>query len=174
MSLDVTILSLYDEEVARHTTGVKVAAARDAIRPEVRKLVAKGKRDLDLETDMLLDTVLRSARSDRSRSLKRDLEFLLDAFSEDEHYADPMLQQAYRLGDQAGIDKVLRHWTAEDFANLVVTRYRVAAESTAAAVALDKTTQRVLERMRVAGVAHVGDVDWSSMSLPVFEPDSAA
>lgn len=167
---DSTILHLYDEHVAKHPTGVKYAQARQAIRDDVRKLVAAAKRDVDVETDVLLSRVLGKSRADRSRGLKRNLDYLLDAFenSDDGAYIDPLLEQAYRLGDQAGTDKVLKNWTAEDLRNLVVTRYRIAADGTAAAAELDKTAQRIGERLQLAGVDRIGDVDWTSMSLPAL------
>lgn len=43
-----------------------------------------------------------------------------------------------------------------------ITRFRVAADATAAVKEFDSTVQQVVNRMRVTGATHVGDVDWCS------------
>ncbi len=160
-AIETAIVALYDEYVAKHAEGVKLAEAKAAIRDEVRNLVAGVERDVDVETDVTITAVLGATRGKRSRSLKRDLDYLLDGFGEEGAYVDPLLDQAYRLGDETGMDKALRNWTPDDLADLVVTRYRVAADATAAASELDRTVLRVASRMRAASAPTLGDVDWT-------------
>lgn len=166
--IETSVIELYDEHVqSRSDEGTKVAEAKLAIRDEVRLLVATTERDIDRETDDLLNSIIGSARSRRSRSMKKNLEHLLDGFDEGDTYIDPLLDMAFGLGDEHGVDKSLRFWTADDFANVVVTRFRVAAEVTEATAEFDRTVQRIVARMRGVGALTLGDVSWGN-------PDMAA
>lgn len=164
--IETSIVELYDEYVRRSgdESGVKVAEAKSAIRDEVKVLVATTERDVDRETDALIKETISTVRDRRSRSMKKHLEYLIEGMgdSEDGTYIDPLLDMAFSLGDEHGVDKALRNWTAEDISNLTVTRYRVAAESTKAASEFDETAQRIVARMRATGVLTVGGVPWAS------------
>lgn len=152
------IIDLYDEYIRDAGREVKIAEAREAIKAEVISLLVDSPRNLDAEADRLIQATITSTRSKRSRSLREQLDYILDGFTEDGIYVDPLLDQAYGLGDEHGIDKTLRFWRIEDFANLVVTRYRVAAEATKAASDIDTTAQRCIDRMREAGAVTFGDL----------------
>lgn len=156
--LNDDIVNLYDDYIRQAEDGVKVADAREAIRPDVMALLAGTERDLEGEATRLIEVTVRTARGKRSRSLRKQLEYILDGFEEDGTYVDPLLDQAYGLGDEHGIDKTLRYWQVEDFANLVVTRYRVAADATKAAREIDDVAQRCIDWMRMRGAIHFGDV----------------
>jgi hypothetical protein len=160
MSLESAVIAIYDEYLAAHPEGEKIAEVRNAIRDQVRELVEEGARDVEAEVDSAL-AVLNGVRRGRAKNLRTELDYLLDAFSEDGAYVDPMLNQAYPLGTADGKDRTLRNWDAGDLQESVVTHYRKAAESTAAATAYDQSVQRTLERMRVHRAARLGDVPWA-------------
>lgn len=162
MSIEKRIVELYDEYVAtdKTTEGVKVSDAKIAIRDAVRRIVEASDRDVERETDLALDRSIAVERGRRSRSIKSQIDFLLDGFSEDGAYIDPMLDKAFSLGDTHGMDKALRNWTGDDLRNLVVTRYRVSADSTNAASELDHSTERLLEKMKIENAPTIGTVPW--------------
>ncbi len=151
------ILSLYDDFVATQPGGVKVADAKDGIRQAVRDLVAAQARDLDAETEIAMTQVIGTERDKRSRNLRRDFEYLLDGLTEDGAYLDPILDRAYRLGNAAGTDKLLRFWTTEDIRDAVVGRYRSGSDAMAAAAEFDAWASRVLSQIRARGSASIGD-----------------
>lgn len=154
------IVDLYDGAIAADPAGGKIAEAKSAIRDEVLSLVATTDRDIQRETDLLLDSVITMERARRSRSMKKQLDYFLDYLEDPESGAtvDPILDLAFSLGDQWGVDKTLRNWTADDFQNVAVTRYRVAAEVTEAAKEFDDTARRIVAAMRAAGVATLGGI----------------
>ena len=158
ITLDDEIIDMYDEYVRMSGDAVKSADARDAIKGRVVDLLQETERNLDREADLILSRVLRSSRDSRSRTLRRDLDCILASFSEGDGYNDPLLELAFPLGNEAGMDKTLRMWTDEDFVNLTVTRYRVAADSTRAAADLDETTQQIRHAMRVKGAHVLGEI----------------
>lgn len=159
------IIALYDEYVRSVGGEVKSSEAMEAIRPQVVAMLADEPRDLDREAAQTLRESIAPVRGKRSRSLKENLDWFLDGFAEDGAYVDPLLDQAYGLGHERGLDKTLRFWTSEDFRNLVVTRYRVAADQTAAAKDIDGSVQRVVDRMQAQGATHFGDVAWGEPGL---------
>lgn len=156
------VIDLYDQFVKENQgdEGVKVAEAKDGIREAVIEIIRATDRDIDAEADAVINATISSERGRRSRSLKKNLDYLIDGFSEEGTYVDPILDLAFSLGDEAGIDKTLREWTVEDFDYLTVTRYRVAAEATKASQEFDLAAQRVVSRMRAEGAHTVGDVNW--------------
>lgn len=151
------IMELYDQYVLDAGDEVKIAEARDAIRADVIDLLAATERDLDGEADRLIRATVDEGRDKRSRSLRANLEHILGGFEEDGAYIDPLMDKAYGLG-QYGTDKALRFWTTEDFQNLVVTRYRVAAEATKAASEIDNIASQCVDRMHAAGATTFGDL----------------
>lgn len=161
-TIEDAIVDLYDTYVREHgdDAGTKLVEVKHAIRGEVRDLIVGTERDVDAEADALISATLSSTRQKRSQSLKRQLDYLLDGFPEEGAFVDPLLDQAFRLGDETGVDKTLRNWTVEDLRNLTVTRYRNAADATKAAAELDSTVQRVVDRMIGTGSALVGAVPW--------------
>lgn len=160
--IETSIVELYDEYAARVGDDVKVGDGKTAIRNEIRSLIATTDRDIERETDAAIDDAIGRMRSKRSRSMKKNLDYLLDGMTDPEGpYIDPMLGMAFSLGDERGVDKVLRNWTAEDFQNLIVTRYRVAADATEAAAEFDRTAAQIVLRMRAVGAQRVGDVHWT-------------
>lgn len=155
------IVALYDDHVRSIGGEVKSSEAMEAIRPQVIDMLQQQERDLDGEATRLIRDEVSATRSSRRTSLKRDLEYLLDgAFNEDGAYVDPILDRAYGMGRVDGADKTLRHWTEDDFQQLVLTSYRVAGEATAAATELDEITSHVLSRMTSEGAGTLGDLEW--------------
>ncbi|QLQ11130.1 MAG: hypothetical protein HZY75_13105 [Nocardioidaceae bacterium] len=94
--------------------------------------------------------------------MKRQLEYLLDYFTDPENAitVDALLDTAFSVGDEHGIDKTLRNWTIEDLASVTTTRYRVSAEAVAASKAFDETASEIMRRMRLYGAQTLGQVPW--------------
>lgn len=164
--LPVVVMDFYDEYVRSvdDPAGVKVSDVKMAIWDQVKALVSASDRDLDRETSALVNMSVTSERSKRSRSLPQHLDRLLNGIPEAGEYVDPMLDMAFGLGDEHGVDKTLRNWTAEDFYNLTVVRYRVAAETTKAASQFDEIAQQLVSRMRAMGAFTVGEVEWAVLA----------
>lgn len=165
-SIDQAIIDLYDEAVRAHgEDAVKTAEAKAEIQQQVIELLADTERDLTREAQWATDRAVGPTRQRRSRSLRTQLGYLLDGLpdgsGDDGAYIDPLLSQAFPLGDAAGMDKELRYWKTDDFTSVVTTRYRNAAETTAAVSELDQATQRIIEKMRAAGVDVIGQVKWA-------------
>ena len=73
---------------------------------------------------------------------------------------DPALHLAYPLGTSDGRDKVLSLWTREDWRNASMTRYRNAAEVTAAAQIFEEQATIIADRMLSAGAGTTGELLW--------------
>lgn len=156
--LSQQITALYDSYVLAAGDEVKISEAREGVRADVIQLLAGTDRDLEAEADRWIQTTITNLRRKRSASLREQLDYILDGFGEDGTYVDPLLDQAFSLGDVHGIDKALRYWQERDFRDLVVTRYRVAAETTKAASAIDDTAQRCIDRMHASGAETFGAI----------------
>lgn len=166
MNLNDRILSLYDDYVATQPDGVKIAEIRDAIRNDVRGLLLAQERDVDREVEQLLVRVVGSERDRRSKSLRKQFEYLLDGINEDGAYIDPILNQAHRLGDAEGTDRLLRFWTSDNIRDVILIRYRIGSEALSAATEFDAWGTRLLTRMRLIGADSIGDAWSTNTSTP--------
>lgn len=151
---------MLDEAAARYPEGVKADELRRLILPDVRLLLMDADRDLDAEAEALCVSVGQRSRRSRRDGMSKSLDYILDAFTEDEAgaYIDPMLDQAYPVGTEDGLVKTLRNWTVEDFDTSTRMAYRKAAEVTAAAREHDEALSRAVESMKLRGAARFGCV----------------
>ena len=150
---------LLDEAAARRPEGAKSDDLRHEILSDVAGLLADLDRDLFAEADALIVTVARQSRRARRGRMASDIDYILDAFAEDESaaYIDPMLDLAYPIGTEDGQVKTLRYWTADDFDTSTRMAYRKAAEVTASAREHDERMHRALMSMRLRGVERFGE-----------------
>lgn len=158
------IIDLYDSEVAAHPEGIKSGEVKSAIFDRVRELVAETDRDLDGETEAAINRAVDHERDRRSKSIARDLEYILDYFANPDEAAlipDARMNLAIRLGTKDGADKTLRYWRIEDFIYWAQVRTRQAEEARDAAQIAEDIASRVVDRMQRAKARTFGDVNWS-------------
>lgn len=162
---DAMIVALYDETVAAlaAATGdpdVKFADTRAAMLPGVREILEAEERDLDREATYRLDRVITPERERRSRSLKRNIELILDAIRNPDQgaFIEPWLDQPYLTGDQRGVDRILRHWRAADLQGVAFARYRNAANVMAEAREFDDRVRDLVSAMQAQGAIEIGDL----------------
>ena len=158
--VDRLIKSTYDEvHAAAGGKALTVAEAREAIVPSVAAYLETADRDFEAEARLRVDATLRTERDGRSRQLKRELEYVIDYITNPDAAAiavEVLLARAYPLGTTTGEDKVLAHWTAEDFRNVVLTRYREAAGATEAAKDLDSVIDSLVFVIDASGASTLG------------------
>lgn len=160
MNLDVRqqVERMLDQAAGRHPDGVKADELRREVFDDTVKLLAKTKRDLTAEAEALLVSVGQRSRKSRRDRMGHDIEYILDAFAEDESgaYIDPLLDLAYPIGTDDGQVKTLRNWTTEDFDTSTRMAYRKAAEITASAREHDEAMQAAVRSMRMRGTTRFG------------------
>lgn len=95
------------------------------------------------------DRDIKPKRRARSRRLQDSATQITEALNDETILGrdDPILHQAVPLGDLDGRDKIIGLWTAEDWRNATITRYRKAADMTAAASAFDYHAQSIIAKM---------------------------
>lgn len=101
--------------------------------------------DLNDEGLSLFDRIVKPERRRRSRKLIDEIEAIVSALNGETILGrdDPLLAAPCPLGDANGRDKVLGLWTAEDWRNATIIRYRKAAEMTGAAAIFDDQASRI-------------------------------
>ena len=158
-SIRKEIECLLDEAAQRHPDGVKSDELRAEVLDAAVGILAEVERDLRAEAEALVLAVSRSSRKARRSRMAHDLDYILEAFTEDENaaYVDPMLDLAYPIGTDDGEVKTLRYWTADDFETSTRMAYRKAAEITAAAREHDERMQAAVRSMRVRGASRFGE-----------------
>lgn len=123
--------------------------------------------DVDLfdEGIGLFDRVIMSERNLRKQRLQKEFEYVIDCLNDETILGrdDPMFTQAYPLGN--GSDKTLGMWTGDDMQFAIVTRYRKASESTAAAAAFDQAASPLIRAMMRRSVIHLRDLVDSPTNL---------
>ncbi|WP_415041428.1 hypothetical protein [Gordonia sp. (in: high G+C Gram-positive bacteria)] len=134
------MLDRYEKIVAESDEGIAVKESRDRAATAYEEAIRRGElvrpdEDLYAEGLALYDRVVRPRRRGRTSALHNDVQTIVEALSGATILGadDPILNVAYPLGTPDGRDKVLAKWTAEDWRNATLTRYRNAAETTAAA-----------------------------------------
>lgn len=154
------MLACYERIVAdAGSDGITVKEAKDIAAQAFEHAVRSGEvalPDLDLYAvgAANFDRIVRPQRQARKTALHRDMETITAALSDETilGFDDPILHVAYPLGTQDGRDKVLALWTPEDWRNAAMTRYRNAAEVTAAAQIFDDQATRIAEAMSHRGI----------------------
>lgn len=159
------IIATYDEIVAAHAdAGVRVEEARVEFMARYAEAVTSGAVSGQAFDDMeigaiLFDQVVRPARSQRRSSWKSNLGYLgsiLLGEEVDGDLVDPILNMAFPVGD--GSDKTLRLWSEEDWKQSVVSRYRNAADATAAAAEHDRLVGAILDAFATTGAVFTRDL----------------
>lgn len=158
------VIFIYNEIVTTLSVDapdVPLADIREAMFQPVRDLLEYRDRDLDREARDLIEKVIIPERDRRSRSLKKDIEYVIDAASGDVErsaFVEPMLALAFPTGDARGVDKLLRNRRTEDLQEMAMGRYRQAANAMKEAREMDDTAQQLVTLMRTHGAAVIGDL----------------
>lgn len=149
---------LLDEAAEGHLgDGVKAVVQRAEVLEAVIELLGSVERDLTSEAEALVLTIGRASRDGRRKKMGADVLHIVDGFTEDGGYIDPLLSLAFPVGTDDGLVKTLRYWTVEDFEISVRMAYRKAAEVTVAARAHDEAMTAAVRSMRLRGVFTFGD-----------------
>lgn len=153
---DEALRELWDRETDKWPDGAKSADIENALLDEASELL--GLVDIDVRglAAGALHRVGAELRRTRRKSMRENIEYLLDGFAGNGVYMDPMLSLAYPLGTPDGQVKTLRNWTERDFVTSVQMAYRKASESVAAARAYDETIERAIHDMHARGVDRFG------------------
>lgn len=123
--------------------GVKISESRAAVTTALADAIRAGDVPgigVDDYAHNTVTAVLAGVRDRRRASLPKLAELIRsvlagDALLDEQWY--PEVREAYALGTGDGVDKALIHWTADDWLYASITRYRKAAEATAAAAEFD-------------------------------------
>lgn len=156
---DQYIDSLYDQHLREASGAVAISDLVDKCAIEVESYIAHEERDIPAEARAATRARFEHLRRRRSKSLRKDLAYLLDFQENPEDAAQsvaPLLDQGYKVGD--GTDKTLRYWTDEDLNTAVVTRYRESAAAVEAAKDFDETAQRARDALRARGADQLGQI----------------
>lgn len=154
------MLAAYDQVVsAAGDDGITVKESQTRLAEMYQQAVSAGEvdrpeDDIFAEGKGIFDRIVRPARQHRKTALLKDMETIAAALGGETVLGDfdPALRMAYPLGSSDGRDKVLGLWTREDWRNASMTRYRNAAEVTAAAQIFDEQATTIANRMLAAGV----------------------
>lgn len=128
--------------------GMKPGEATELAADALAKAIRNEEIDaigVDEYADAVAARTIGGLRSRRRSSLTKAAQIVADILAgvttlgED----DPLLTEAYP-GSSEAIDKSLRFWTRDDWQTATMTRYRKAAEATAAAVTFDEITQTII------------------------------
>ena len=176
------MLETYDRIVAESgPDGITLKEVRDRAAQEYEEAIASGeieRPDVDLYAEGLanFDRVVRPKRQSRKSAFHNDIETITAALNDDTIFGgeDPILDIAYPLGTSDGRDKVVRFWTAEDWDSASMTRYRNAAEVTAAAQIFDEQASIISARLRSTGVFTTGGLFTSGPGSASTDGPSAA
>lgn len=157
-----TLVPLYDEAVAA-LGAPTVEQAREAFCEQYVADVAAGRiarQEPSLRGEALSAwrEVIEPERKKRRASFLMQIDLLSDSILNpaDGANIDPMMGLAFPVSD--GTDKTFSEWTPDDFGKAIVTRYRGAAEQTAAASEFDASANRLIQIMASRGVSRVGDL----------------
>ncbi len=156
----------YGRIVAEHgSEGVTVKEARDIAAQRYEAAIRSGEieaaaPDLYTEGGQLFDRKIKPLRRRRTSTMQSNMETIRDALNDETILGDqdPILHLAYPLGAQDGRDKILALWTVEDWNAGSMTRYRNAAEVTAAAQIFDDLSTAIITAMRQRGATVTGDL----------------
>lgn len=164
MSDEHWFTSTYDQYVAGETSSpTPLEKSIDAVAHLYVDAVESGlipRRQTSLfeEGKQLTERYIRPARDRRRNAMRKSIERVRDALTGDTVLGadDPMLTQAYPLGD--GTDKTLGYWTQDDYRNATTERYRNAAAATAAAKAFDDLAAEIASAMQERAAATTADL----------------
>lgn len=161
--IELELILLYDETVTRLSAddpSVPLADIREAMLAPTVELLLQSERDVEREAKALFNRVVMDERERRSRNLKRDLDYIIDAALNPESAAnvDALLPLAYRTGDASGTDRLLANWRIDDLQAMTFARYRQAAAAMAEARAIDESAQTLILAMASHGAVTISDL----------------
>lgn len=143
--------------------GSKLSVTKDAFVSDFVQAIMSGDlqlpvRDLEDEARAAFQRYVEPVRQARKNSLRTTMEHLVDALNDDTILGlnDPALDMAFLVGD--GRDKILRLWSADDWEQFIMARYRNAADVTTAAAADDRLARQIVDAMRQRQATHTGDL----------------
>ena len=163
---DEWLIDTYERIVAAAgDDGITVKESRELVATAYEEAVRSGKitrAEIDLYDEGLtgFDKAVRPRLRARSSSLHRDMETITRAIGGETILGvdDPILYVAYPLGTDDGRDKVLALWTAEDWRSSAMTRYRGAAEVTAAAQIFDEQATLIARQITARNCITTGAI----------------
>lgn len=163
---DEWLIETYERIVAEAgDDGITVKESRELVAQAYEAAVRSGeiaRPEIDLYDEGLtgFDKAVRPRRRARSSSLHRDMETITRAIAGETILGadDPILHVAYPLGTDDGRDKVLALWTAEDWRSSAMTRYRGAAEVTAAAQIFDEQAALIARQILARNCVTTGAI----------------
>lgn len=166
MTSEEWMLETYNRIVAEAgTEGIALKDAQSRAAELYEQALESGEIERDApdayrEGVALFDRVVKPARQSRKSSMIRDMETIVAALNDETILGleDPILTLAFPLGTTDGRDKVLGLWNREDWRNASMTRYRNAAEVTAAAQEFEEQSSLIADRMLYVGVAITRDL----------------
>lgn len=160
------VIRTYDRIVADlGETGGASKEVADALANAYEKAISTG--ELERPTTSAYDegltlytTMVKPERNARRAKIVKEMEYLVAALNDETILgsSDPRLDQAVGLGEANGRDKTLRLWTSADWRGSAMTRYRNAAEATAAAAKYDALATQIADEMDERHVRHTGDL----------------
>jgi hypothetical protein len=167
-SYESWIVTTYDDAVAEvsEAGGIALADAENLVVARFVKAVRERKipkpkqPTVEEIAHQLFRRYVPPQRTKRREHLPEDLDYILDALKNPDESAhiDPLLKLAVPLGTRDGQDRTLGLWTPENFAASSLTRYRNAAEVTAAAKEYDERAQLIIEKMQEKSAAFARDL----------------
>ena len=152
----------YDRIVASGDEAtMKFGDARLAVINEVENALTSGELTIsDHRTiaTLLVDQEIKTGRKARRARLADEMEWIIAALADETVLGvnDPLLAQAYPLGD--GRDKILMFWSADDWRNASLIRYRKASEATGSAAIFDELAGQIIAAMQTRRANKVADL----------------
>lgn len=155
-------MALYDRVIAEAgEAGLGLGDARKRYAQLYQKAIDNG--EIDLQKDpfseglMVFDSLVTKGRDSRRNSFKTHMEEVLSALREETllGHDDPVFRQAMMLGN--GWDKILGMWSADDWRDSVIPRYRNAAAVAVAAEQFDLLATDIADMMAIRGLRLVWD-----------------
>ena len=164
MNLTGKITALYDRAsrdlfIANEKPATN-AEIIDAIQPDVRRLIAKTRRNLSNEAMNATQAVIAPLRDSRAQLLKDRLEFFTTVITNPEAgtFSSVWLDESYRLGTRSGEEKPLGYWTEKDLSNIKKSRRRDAKKVVTAARELGNVIDPLTEIMANSGAFTLSDL----------------
>lgn len=152
--------SIFDENTARMGTP-SPSESKEAFIATIADGVRSGRiprRAVTVEDAARLEWLdhIEPLRDRRRRGLKKVIEYLRDSllYGSDGANIDPLLSQAYPLGD--GTDKTLSAWTPTDYQNASLSRQKVAMDQVASADEFDAVVAEFVSVMESRGAGSTG------------------
>lgn len=159
---ELWLWNTYDRIVASgEDATMKFGDARVAVIDEVEAALQSGELKIDdyrTIATLLVDQEIKIGRKARRARLADEMEWIIAALADETTLGveDPILAQAFPLGD--GRDKILMFWSADDWRNATLIRYRKASEATGSAAIFDELAAKIIAAMQSRRANKVADL----------------